>query len=132
MLSVTDAVLDTGVLISAEARGKIAWSLQRRSGGARTLIVTTPVLAQVWRNGPRQAALSRFLKGCVVKSPSEDIAKRAGELLGRTGTSDAVDAIVVATAIHMSAATIFTSDPSDLALLVEASDVAVPPLIQKV
>jgi hypothetical protein len=132
MLPVTRAVLDSGVLINAESRGKVAWSLKRRARGSRALIVTTPVLTQVWRNGPRQAALCRFLKGCVLDSPSESVAKRAGELLGRTGTSDAVDALVVATAIEMKAAMIFTSDPDDLEALLDVSEVAVPPLVQKV
>ncbi|MGH3375149.1 MAG: type II toxin-antitoxin system VapC family toxin [Actinoallomurus sp.] len=132
MLPTVRAVLDTGVLINAESRSKVSWSIQRKARGSRTLIVTTPVLTQVWRSGPRQAALCRFLKGCEVDSPSEAVAKRAGELLARTGTSDAVDAIVVATAIEMDAATIFTSDPDDLEALLEVSESAVRPLIQKV
>lgn len=132
MLPVTRAVLDTGALIDAEARGKLTWSIKRRGRGSRALVVSTPVLTQVWRSGTRQAALCHFLKGCVFDSPSETVAKRAGELLGRTGTSDAVDAIVVATAIEIGAATIFTSDPDDLEALVDAAESAVPPLIQKV
>lgn len=132
MSFLTRAVVDTGVLISAESRSKVAWTLQHRARGSRSLIVTTPVLTQVWRAGSRQAALCRFLKGCVLDSPSEAVAKRAGELLGRAGMSDAVDAIVVATAIEMAAATIFTSDPDDLAALLDVSEAAAPPLIQKV
>ncbi|MCO5993878.1 type II toxin-antitoxin system VapC family toxin [Actinoallomurus rhizosphaericola] len=132
MIAATRAVLDAGVLISAEARSKAAWSLEKRGRGGRVLIVSTPVLAQVWRSGPRQAVLARFLKGCVIQSPSERIAKRAGELLGRTGTSDAVDALVVATALEQEAAMILTSDPVDIETLVAASEAAFPPLIQKV
>ena len=132
MLPITGAVLDAGVLINAESRSKVAWSIQRKARGSRALIVTTPVLTQVWRSGPRQAALCRFLKGCVLDCPSEAVAKRAGELLARTGTSDAVDALVVATAIEMEAATIFTSDPDDLEALLDVSEAASPPLIQKV
>lgn len=132
MLPIVRAVLDTGVLIDAEVRGKVAWSLHKRARGPRALIVTTPVLTQVWRSGPTQVALCRFLQRCVLDSPSEAIAKRAGELLGRTGTSDAVDAIVVATAIELEAATIFTSDPDDLGTLIDASESVAPPLVQKV
>ena len=131
-MPITRAVLDTGVLISAESRSKIAWSIERRARGSRSMIVTTPVLTQVWQSGPRQAGLCRFLKGCQLDSPSESVAKRAGELLGRAGTSDAVDALVVATAIEMEAATIFTSDPDDLKALLEVSEATAPPLIQKV
>jgi hypothetical protein len=132
VLPITRAVLDTGALIDAEARGKLAWSIKRKGRGSRALVVTTPVLTQVWRNGARQATLCQFLKGCVLDSPSEAVAKRAGELLGRTGTSDAVDAIVVATAIEMGAAAIFTSDPDHLAVLLSASGSLQPPLIEKV
>jgi predicted nucleic acid-binding protein len=132
VLPITRAVLDSGVLINAESRSKVAWSIKRRARGSRALIVSTPVLTQVWRSGPRQAALCRFLKGCVLDSPSEAIAKRAGELLGRAGASDAVDAIVVATALEMEAAAIFTSDPDDLHALLDVSEAAVPPLVQKV
>jgi predicted nucleic acid-binding protein len=128
----TRIVLDAGALIDAETRGKTAWSLKKRGDKSRVLVVTTPVLTQVWRGGPRQAALARFLRGCVIDSPSEEVAKRAGDLLGRTGTSDAVDAIVVATAIEQQAGTIVTSDPDDLMMLVNASETAFPPLVQKV
>ncbi|KAA2248882.1 type II toxin-antitoxin system VapC family toxin [Solihabitans fulvus] len=79
-------------------------------------IVPAPVLAQVWRDGARQARLSRALRGCVVEPTSEVVARNAGVLLGRSGTSDAVDAIVVTTAIHH-AALVATSDPDDLNLL---------------
>jgi predicted nucleic acid-binding protein len=132
MVAATRAVLDAGVLISAEARSKAAWSMEKRGRGGRTLIVTTPVLAQVWRGGPRQAVLSRFLKGCVIQAPSEKVAKRAGELLGRTGASDAVDALVVATAIEQQAAMILTSDPVDIEALVAAAEAVCPPIIQKI
>jgi hypothetical protein len=132
MEPITCAVLDAGVLINAESRSKVSWSIQRKARGSRALIITTPVLTQVWRSGPRQAALCPFLKGCMIDSPSESVAKRAGELLGRAGTSDAVDALVVATAIEMEAGTIFTSDPDDLEALLDVSDAAVPPLVQKV
>ncbi|MFL6053880.1 MAG: PIN domain-containing protein [Actinoallomurus sp.] len=73
-----------------------------------------------------------FRLWCVIDTPSEAIAKRAGELLGRTRTSDAVDAIVVATAIDRKATLILTSDPDDLKALLQAADVKLPPLIQKI
>ena len=94
--------------------------------------MTTPVLAQVWRDGRKQAVINRFLRRCVIDAPSERAAKRAGELLGRTGTSDAVDAIVVATAVERGATTILTTDPNDLKALVEATGLKLPPLVRKV
>ncbi|WP_433174512.1 hypothetical protein [Actinoallomurus sp. CA-150999] len=132
MIDVTRAVVDSGALISAAARSKAAWSVHKRARNGRLLVVTTPVLAQVWRNGPRQAVLARFLKGCVIESPSEKVAKRAGELLGRTGAGDVVHALVVATALEQDAAMILTGDPADIEALVAASEAVSPPLIQKV
>ena len=126
-------VLDSGSLISAEARSRVLWTLYDETlETGQDLVVTTPVLTQVWRGGSRQAILSRFLRRCVIDTPSEATAKRAGELLGRTRTSDAVDALVVATAIERKATLILTSDPDDLKTLLQAADVKLPPLIQKI
>jgi hypothetical protein len=69
----------------------------------------------------------------VLDSPSAATAEHAGELLRRAGTGDAVDALVVATAIEMmDAATIFTRDPDDLQALLDVADAPALPLIQKV
>jgi predicted nucleic acid-binding protein len=133
MTGIRPIVLDTGSLISAESRSRVVWTIYDESlTTGQELVVTTPVLAQVWRDGRRQAGISRFLKRCVIDAPSEHAAKRAGVLLGRTGTSDAVDALVVATAVERGATMILTTDPGDLKALVEATGVRVPPLIQKV
>ena len=80
------------------------------------LVVPAPVLAQVWRGGPRQALLSRFLHLPIVEV---DLLSRAtwltaGLLCGRAGTSDVVDAAVVACAHTRETRTVITSDPDDL------------------
>jgi predicted nucleic acid-binding protein len=126
-------VLDSGSLISAESRSRVLWTLYDETlERKQELVVTTPVLTQVWRGGARQAILSRFLSRCIIDTPSEATAKRAGELLARTGTRDAVDALVVATAIERKATLILTSDPDDLKTLVQAADVELPPLIERI
>jgi predicted nucleic acid-binding protein len=131
--AVRPIVLDSGSLIGAESRDRNVWVVYDEAlVTGQDLVVTTPVLAQVWRGGPRGAVLSRFLSRCVIDLPSEKVARHAGELLGRTGTSDAIDALVVATAIARKASMILTSDPKDLKVLVEATKVRVPPLVQKV
>jgi predicted nucleic acid-binding protein len=133
MAGVRPIVLDAGSLISAKSRSRIVWTVYEESmKTGQELVVTTPVLAQVWRDGRRQAVISRFLRRCVIDAPSESAAKRAGELLGRTGTSDAVDAIVVATAVERGATTILTTEPNDLKALVEATGLKLPPLVRKV
>ena len=54
-------------------------------------------------------------------APDETLAKQAGVLLGLSRTTDAVDAIVVATAVALRAA-IVTSDVGDITKLVDAAD----------
>jgi predicted nucleic acid-binding protein len=83
--------------------------------------VPSPVLTQAWRGWSTQARLARLVAGCRVLAPDERLARQAGALLGRTGTSDAVDAIVVATAIALGAG-IITSDIDDIKRLADAAD----------
>jgi predicted nucleic acid-binding protein len=87
----------------------------------RELVVPTPVLAQAWRNGARQANLARALRECTITPTAEATAKAAGVLLGRSRTSDAIDAIVVATALELGAVVV-TSDPDDLSKLAAAAN----------
>lgn len=84
-----------------------------------------PVLTQVWRGGARQAMLSRILRSCVIDPTNDRVARDAGQLLGRSGSTDAVDAIVVASALRRHAL-IVTSDPDDIAMLWAAADTGKP------
>lgn len=79
-------------------------------------VVPAPVIWQVWRNGSRQARLARFLKGCRIEPIDDDLAREAGILLGRTGTDDGVDAVVVLSA-QRRGGVVYTSDPDDLGRL---------------
>lgn len=125
--------LDAGALLSAEKRAKAIWSLKAEAhSGAQRLIIVSPVITQVWRDGAKQAMLARFLRGCTIVEPSKSTAQAAGVLLGASGTSDAVDALVVATAIEYSASAIVTSDPGDIARLCDASGARVRPLVEPV
>lgn len=123
-------VYDTGALLAAEVGNRRVWALHKEVGDDP--IVTSPVLTQAWRGGPRQASLARFLKGCHISPPTEEIARYAGVLLGRTGTSDAVDAIVVATAFTYRASMIVTSDPDDIAALCGAARPVPTPMLYRV
>jgi hypothetical protein len=115
-------VYDAGALIAAQSRDRAIAVLHSRAiERGRVAVVPSPVLAQVWRGGgARQASLAFLLRGCTIDAPGEQVAKFAGTLLGRTGTSDAVDAIVVAAAA-LAGAEIVTSDPGDLRALADAS-----------
>jgi hypothetical protein len=52
---------------------------------------------------------------------SERIARRAGELLAKTGTSDVVDAVVAAEALASVPALILTSDQADMEQLLDGA-----------
>jgi len=78
------------------------------------------VVAQVWRDGHgRQAGLAQMLRAVDVRAVGPGDGRRAGVLLGVTGTSDPVDATVVLLASPGDR--IVTSDPQDLAALAEAA-----------
>jgi predicted nucleic acid-binding protein len=108
--------LDAGALIALDRRDRRVWArLRTLEAEQERPHVAAPVLAQVWRSG-RQANLARGLRSCRVVPATETLARRAGELCAATGTADAVDAIVVATA-ETHGAFILTSDVSDISRL---------------
>jgi predicted nucleic acid-binding protein len=121
-VSPSPLVYDAGALLAAERNDRKFLVLHKMALlASRHVFVPAPVLAQVWRGGSGpQAVLAKVLKGCEVLPSDEDIGKQAGVLLGLSGTADAVDAIVVATAVKL-AATVVTSDPKDLRNLSDAA-----------
>jgi hypothetical protein len=109
-------VLDAGALIAFE----------RNDAAVRTLIelavkhgavlhAPAGVVAQVWRDGARQARLSRLLGSGYVRVQALDLpeAQASGALCGTSGKSDIVDASVVLLA-RRHRAKVVTSDVSDL------------------
>lgn len=110
--------LDTGALIAAERRSEIfraAWqeAVRRRA----VITIPAPVLAQAWRG--RNPMIDRLLPACIVEPMTEEDARSIGRLLANAGTSDVIDAMVVAGASARHDA-IVTSDPDDLARLAHA------------
>ena len=69
----------------------------------------------MWR-GARNANLARALDGCDLEPLDVELAKAAGILCGRAGTTDPVDALVVASAARRGD-DIITTDPEDLRAL---------------
>lgn len=54
------------------------------------------IVGQAWRGtGPRQAMLARALEAIDVRALTGSLGRRAGELLGRSRTSDVIDAALV-------------------------------------
>jgi hypothetical protein len=88
------------------------------------MVLPSVVLAQVWRDGSRQALLARALRnpGIVAAPLNHDDAKRVGELLRASGTTDVVDAHVAVLAGRLRAPVI-TSDPDDITNLDNHLDV---------
>ncbi len=124
-------ILDAGgILALAGGAGDARAALDRAIREGYVVVIPTPVLAQIHRGGHDRAHLDRVLgKVDAFQATSERVARRAGELQAKTGTSDAVDAIVAAEALASVPALILTSDPRDLERLLEgepeASRVAV-------
>jgi hypothetical protein len=113
-------VYDAAVLVAADRNERRVWAEHKvRLESGLVPLVPAPVLAQVSRS-PRQVQLRRFLTGCVVVPLRESEAHEAGRLLGMTGTTDVVDAVVVTIALRQKAM-ILTSDLDDIERLVRAS-----------
>ena len=114
-------ILDAGALIAVErsdrdivALVKIEWLADRtpRSHGG--------VVAQVWRGGSgRQATLAKLLHGVDVVPLDDHLGRAAGVLLGQSGSSDAIDAAIVA--MCRDGDVVLTSVPIDLVDLARAS-----------
>lgn len=84
------------------------------------VVIPTPVLTQVHRGGRERAGVDRVVKAVDALLPtSAQVARRAGELLAQSGTSDAVDAIVAAEALLSAPSLVLTSDARDIMLLIE-------------
>lgn len=109
--------LDAGALIAYQRRDRSVHAAIRVALDAGLkVMIPAGALAQVWRDGRRQALLSSLLKDPRVKVAdlTEPTAKASGELCGRTDTSDVVDASVVVCARGQHAAAVMTSDPADI------------------
>ena len=108
--------LDAGALIAFERNDRRTVALIARSLLHRYAIaVPAGVVAQVWRDGRRQARLARLLGAREVEIVTLDDqrAREAGQLCGVRGTNDIVDASVVLCA-RSRRHRIVTCDPDDL------------------
>ena len=108
--------LDAGALIAFEREDRrvihrVAVALEN----SIRLAIPAGVVGQVWCDGKKQARLARLLKSPLVEIESLDDqrAREAGQLCGRAGTADVVDASVVLCA-QRHGHTVLTSDADDL------------------
>jgi hypothetical protein len=111
---------DTGALVAADRGERRQWARHRALLARRQVpTVPSPVLAQAWRGGGRQALLSRLLAGCDIEALDASHARAAGALAARASTTDIVDACVVEGALRRRDLVI-SSDPGDLTAIAAA------------
>ena len=119
-------ILDSGAVISwsrGEARPRAL--LYRALELGIDIRIPVAVLAEVLRGGPRDAPIHRVRNTVDVFAADEEVGRLAGALLGRTGGTNTVDALVAAEAVT-ARADVLTSDAEDLrALLAEHPQVQV-------
>lgn len=108
--------LDAGALIAFERNDRfVVHAVKRATAHPGGVAVPAGVLAQVWRDGTRQARLAALLGSEKVEiEVLDDLrAREAGQLCGATGTRDIVDASVVLCARDRDHI-VLTSDPDDI------------------
>ena len=119
------AAADDGVSVSAWMTEAARRALLLRDGlnavaeweRENVPLTTPPVVAQVSRSS-RRVPLRRVLRGCQIEPFGREDAHPVGELCGRTGCSDVVDAHVVVVGSRHRAA-VLTDDEADLKRLSE-------------
>jgi len=114
-------ILDTGGILALVRLGLVARAaLERAVREGYVVVIPTPVLAQVHRGGHDRAHVDRVVNKVDALLPTSAlVARRAGELQAKAGTSDAIDAIVAAEALESAPSLILTSDRGDLERLLD-------------
>lgn len=109
-------IIDAGpFIVDGEKLNSRLWALMKRAAErGEELHTTHPVLAQVWREPPRQANLARALRHFDIHPLDESVT--IGRRLAETKTSDVVDAHLVIIAESLGTF-ILTGDPSDMSRL---------------
>jgi hypothetical protein len=117
----TALVLDAGALIGIDRGGRrVTAELAAAVRNGIDLRTTAIVIAEAWRDpGGRQANLARLLRSVEIRAVDGQLGRRAGELLGRAGTDDPIDATVVLVADDGDR--ILTADVADIRRLADAA-----------
>ena len=123
-------VLDSSAVIAwARGEARVRALITRAVELGLDIRIPVSVLAETLRGGARDAPVHRVRKAVDVFATDESVGRLAGELLGRAGRDNTIDAMVVAEAIHVGGAIILTSDVDDLRPLIGTrADVVVHPL----
>lgn len=112
-------VFDAGGLIALD-RGKreVGVLLAVAAESGVEVVTSTACVAQAWRDPARQARLARALVGFLERSLDPPAARDCGLLLAHARTSDIADAAIAL--LIEDGDTVVTSDPDDIAHLLEA------------
>lgn len=106
-------VLDAGALIAIDRRDRAVGAMLRVAQQQQVPVRSSAgAVAQVWRDGARQANLARVLSGVDVAPLDLAAAKRIGPLLGSTQSRDAVDGHIAQ--LVEPGDQLLTSDPQDM------------------
>jgi predicted nucleic acid-binding protein len=111
--------LDAGALIALDrGQPRVVHLLDRVIAAGGAVDIPAPVIAQVWRDGSRQARLARLLgaSDVVLVDLDAEMARAVGVLCGAVGVADVVDGHVALHARRRDLA-VLTSDPDDIARL---------------
>jgi predicted nucleic acid-binding protein len=112
-------ILDSGAVIALARNDPRARSVLRAAHEAGVeLLIPSVVLAETVRGEARDAPVNVVIKAVGEVIPAtEAIGRLAGGLLGTSGSSETIDALVVASALAVGGGAILTGDEDDLALL---------------
>jgi len=106
--------LSAGAQRDVRVRAELAVAEQVGAG----VHVSTVTLAEVLRGHRRDARVHRLLAGVEQEPVTPEAGRAAGEVLGRTGRNDTIDAIVAVTAGGLGRRVrLLTGDPRDLGAL---------------
>jgi len=112
------AVLDGGALIAVDKRDRAVGAMLRILQRDGTPVLTSAgAVAQVWRDGRRQANLARVLPGVEIAALDDITSKRVGGLLRDSGTDDPVDAHLAL--LVRSGDQVLTSDQPEIRALLQ-------------
>jgi hypothetical protein len=107
-------VLDTGALVALDRNDRDLWTRVKAAAIDEVpILVPLAALAQAWRGGPRQARLAQALRH-MDRASFDERAQGSGELCGRAGSDDVVDASVALVAARPGVTHVYTSEPDDL------------------
>ncbi|MFN0092366.1 MAG: twitching motility protein PilT [Acidimicrobiales bacterium] len=124
----TGLVLDAGALIALDRNRRDVWAMLRVAADDASIVaVPAGAIAQAWRDGSRQALLSRALRHCDEIPLDGPLARAAGRLCGQASTADVIDASVALSAAGVSGGddiAVVTSDPDNIRHLLSVLNVA--------